>query len=304
MSKSYSNKNRVFNINAIHLLALFPLILFSYYKNGYLVYKENYLSMFGTLEYLVIPFIIVIISYLFEIYYYIGRKKDRDFSNVINSFSPYANLLCYLLCGPNDALYIVIPLIFIIDILMKILDKKVTINRVALFKCILFGILVALNIYNNANVYERITNATVFNTWDSFVGLEVGEMGVVSNLLVLLCFMVLIFNKYYKKDIALISLITYILFGITFILIGNIDYIEFINNTFNSGLLFVIVFVLTLSDASPILRGGRVVYAILVGILISFFINVFKLNIGIYFVILIMSVISPLINRLKISFYK
>lgn len=304
MSKSYSIKNRVFNINAIHLLALFPLVLFSYYKNGYLVYKENYMSLFSTLEYLVIPVIIVIISYLFEIYYYIGRKKDRDFTNVINSFSPFANLLCYLLCGPNDPLYIVIPLIFIIDILMKILDKKVTINRVALFKCILFGILVALNIYNNANVYERITNATVFNTWDSFVGLSVGEMGVVSNLLILLCFIVLMFNKYYKKDIALITLITYALFGTIFIIIGNLSFIDFINNTYNSGLLFAIVFVLTLSDASPILRAGRVVYAILIGIFFAFFVNILKINIGIYFVILIMGVISPLINRIKISFYK
>ena len=83
MSKSL--KNKVYDINLVHLLCLIPLVLFSYYKNGYLVYKENYMSLFSTLEYLVIPVVIVIISYLFEIYYYIGRKKDRDFSNVINS---------------------------------------------------------------------------------------------------------------------------------------------------------------------------------------------------------------------------
>ena len=80
--------------------------------------------------------------------------------------------------------------------------------------------------------------------------------------------------------------------------------IEFINNTFTSGIIFSIVFVLTLSEASPLLKSGRTIYAILTGILLTIFVNIFKINIGIYFVILIMSIISPLINKLKISISK
>lgn len=301
---SSTNKNKVFNINLFHLLSLFPLVLFSYYKNGYMVYKNQYLSFFSSLEYFVIPILIVIISYLIEIYYYIGIKKNRDYSNVVNSFCPYANLLCYLLCGPNDALYITIPLIFITDILMKILDKKITINRVALFKCILFILLVILGIYNNANIYESIMNIEIISTWEAFIGLTIGEMGVVSNLLILLCFIVLLFNKYYKKDIAIISILTYIIFGLFLVLVGNLNIIEFINNTFTSGIIFSIVYVLTLSEASPLLKSGRTIYAILTGILLTIFVNIFKINIGIYFIILIMSIISPLINKLKISISK
>ena len=52
---NYKNKNKVFNVNACHLLCLLPIVLFSYYKNGYLVYKANYMSFFSTLEYLIIP---------------------------------------------------------------------------------------------------------------------------------------------------------------------------------------------------------------------------------------------------------
>ncbi len=304
MSRSSKIKNRVFNINLTHLLCLVPLILFSYYKNGILVYKENYISFFSTLEYLVIPILIVVISYLFEIYYYVGIKKERDLSKVVNSFSPYANLLCYLLCGPSDALYIIVPLIFIIDIIMKCIDKKVTINRIALFKCLLFILLALIGKYYNANLLERIDGTQVFTLTESFVGFIVGEMGTVSNLFILLSFIVLLFNKYYKKDIALITLVTYILFSMFFVLTGNITFNEVLGNTLNNGVLFSIIFVLTLSEATPILRSGRIIYSILIGILIAFFVNIFNIFIGIYFVILVMSLISPLINRLKISVYK
>lgn len=301
---SRSLKNKVYDINLVHLLCLAPLVLFSYYKNGYLVYRENYMSFFSSLQYIIIPIVIVIVSYIFEIYYYVGIKKDRNLNNVINSFSPYANLLCYLLCGPNDALYIIVPLIFIIDILMKWLDKKITINRVALFKCLLFIILALCGLYNNANTYERIIGINVFNNMESFLGTVIGEIGTVSNLLIILSFIVLLFNRYYKKDIVFVVLITYLLFGGFFVLVDTISLNQLITNTLNSGLLFAVVFVLPLSEASPALKGGRTIYSILFGILVSIFINIFELYIGTYFIILFMSLIAPAINKLKISIYK
>ena len=304
MGKGYKTKNGVFNVNMCHLLCLIPIVLFSYYKNGYLVYKAHYMSLFGTLEYLIVPIIIVVISYLFEIYYYVGIKKDRNFNNVVNSFSPFFNLLCYLVCGPSDALYIIVPLIFLIDVLMKWLDGKITINRVALFKVLLFIILAIFGIYNNANTLERINNVSIFTNTETFLGLSVGEIGVVSNIFVILSFFVLMLNKYYKKDIAITALITYGLFGIFYVLVGTITLNQFLNHTFSSGVLFAIVFILTLSDSSPVLGGGRKIYAILFGILVSIFVNIFEVYIGIYVIILVMSIISPLINRLKISIYK
>ncbi len=302
MSKSM--KNKVYDINLVHLLCLIPLIIFSYYKNGYLVYEANYLSFFSSLQYLVIPIIIVVVSYLIEIYYYIGIKKERNSKNIINSLSPYANLLCYLLCGPNDYLFIIVPLIFIIDILMKWIGNKFTINRVALFKCLMFIILAVIGQYNNANTYEMILNVSSYSMLDSFLGTIIGEMGTVSNLLIILSFIVLLFNKYYKKDIPIIVFVTYILFGVFYVLVGTLSLNELISNTLGSGLLFAVVYVLPLSDASPILKGGRIIYSILFGILVSMFVNIFNLYIGIYFIILVMSLISPAINRLKISIYK
>ena len=85
---------------------------------------------------------------------------------------------------------------------------------------------------------------------------------------------------------------------------GTLNINEVLDNTFNSGIIFAIVFVLTLSESTPILSGGRSIYAVLFGILSAIFINVYNLYIGIYFIILGLSIISPMINKLKISVYK
>lgn len=304
MSKSFNNRNKVFGINTWHLLCLLPLVIFSFYKNGIKVFLTGQISMFTALQYLFIPVIIVLLSYVFETYFFVGKKEKRDLSDVVNSFVPYANLLCYLLCGPNDKLYIIIPLILIIDIIMKLIDGKFTINRVALFNCILFGILVALGLYNHGNLYEINADMQNVTLWESFIGFRIGEIGTISNLLVIVSFIILLFNKYYKKDIAIVALITYITFSVFFILMGTLNVNDVLANTFNSGILFAIVFVLTLSDSTPVLAGGRSIYAILFGILSAIFINVYNLYIGIYFIILGLSIISPMINKLKISLYK
>ena len=304
MNKSFNKKNKIFAINKNHLLCLLPLVLFSFYKNGLLVYKNHFLSLFSILQYMVVPVIVVVLSYVFEIYYYVGRKKEKDLSKVINSFVPFANLLCYLVTGPNNPLYITIPLIIVIDVLFKFIDNSFTINRIALFKCLLFFILVLLGIYNNYNYNELYGLGNNVNLSNLFVGFRIGEIGTISNLLVLISFVLLLFNKFYKKYIALSGIITYSLLTLFFVLLKVITFNDALVFMLDSSVLFVMVFVLTLSDASPVLKGGRILYGVLVGILCSIFVNVFKFYIGIYFVILGLSIITPMINKLKISLYK
>ena len=304
MAKKRISVNKVYNINVWHLIALIPIIIFNYYKNGVLVVRTNYMTSFSSLQYLVIPVIIVVLSYIFEIYYYIGKAKKNDLTDVVNSFVPFANVLCYLVCGPNMPLYIIIPLIVAIDILMKVIGNKVCLNRVALFKCILFILLALLGIYNNSNLYELKENVVFSSVSDSFLGFNIGEMGAISNLAVLIGFVILLFNKYYKKGIAFTAIITYLLFCCFFIAMKMLTPEEILSNTFNSGILFAIVYVLTLSDASPVLHGGKIIYSIFFSILAAIFVNIYSFDLGIYFIILALSFISPLINKLKISVYK
>ena len=120
---SSRSKNKVFGINTWHLLCLLPLVLYSFYKNGIKVFMSGHISMFTSLQYLFIPMIIVVVSYVFEIYFFVGKKGKKDLNDVTNSFVPYANLLCYLVCGPNDPLYIIVPFIFIVDVIIKMIES-------------------------------------------------------------------------------------------------------------------------------------------------------------------------------------
>jgi tRNA(Ile)-lysidine synthetase-like protein len=129
MKKGFLKKNKIFSINLLYLLSLIPIIIFAFYKNGLVVYKAGELSLFLSLQYIIIPIIIVVLSYVFETYYYLTIKKDDDLNNVINSIVPYANVLCYLVCGPMNKLFITIPILVLLDVVLKFIENKVTANN-------------------------------------------------------------------------------------------------------------------------------------------------------------------------------
>ncbi len=301
MKKGFLKKNKIFGINVLYLLSVLPIIIFSFYKNGYLVYKEGSLSLFLSTQYLVIPIIIIILSYIFEIYYYNGIKKEDNTNNVINSIVPYMNVLCYFVCGPANKLYITIPILIVIDVLMKFIDTKVSVNRVALYKCIIFGILSLFSMYSNLNYYEATLSSSITEASSLFLGMGSGEIGTTSTLLAIVGYLILLFNKYYKKEIPIICFISYALICILLYFGGVVNFNELLVNTFSSGFMFAIVFVATLSPATPVVRSGKIIYSVLVGVISAVMVNLVGYNIGIYFTILIAGLLSPGLNRFKIS---
>lgn len=301
MKNGFIKKNKILGINMLYLLGLLPVIMFSYYKNGFMVFKSGELSFFLSLQYLVIPIIIILLSYVFETYYYLGIKKEENTNNVVNSIVPYMNALCYLVCGPANKLYITIPIIVVIDVLLKFIDTKVAVNRVALFKCILFGLLTLLSTYTNANYHELTLNSSVTDPSSLFLGMGVGEIGTTSTLCALIGFIVLMFNTYYKKEIPIVCVVSYALVGILLYFADVVKFNELLINTFTSGFMFVAIFVTTLSTATPVVRSGRIIYALLVGILSAVMINVFNFNLGMYIVILVCGLLTPVFNKFKLS---
>lgn len=301
MKKGFLKKNKIFGINLLYLLSLLPIIIFSFYKNGYLVYKEGNLSLFLSTQYLVIPIIIILLSYIFEIYYYNGLKKEDSTNDVVNSIVPYMNVLCYFVCGPMNKLYITIPILIVIDVLMKFIDTRVSVNRVALYKCIIFGILSLFSMYSNLNYYEATLSSSITDISSLFLGMGVGEIGATSTLLAIVGYLILLFNKYYKKEIPIICFVSYALISILLYFGGVVNFNELLVNTFSSGFVFAIVFVATLSPATPVVRSGKIIYSVLVGIVSAVMVNLVGCSIGIYFTILIVGMLSPGLNRFKIS---
>lgn len=301
MKKGFLKKNKIFGINLLYLLSLLPIIIFSFYKNGYLVYKRGCLSLFLSTQYLVIPIIIILLSYIFEIYYYNGLKKEESTNDVVNSIVPYMNVLCYFVCGPMNKLYITIPILIVIDVLMKFIDTRVSVNRVALYKCVIFGILSLFSMYSNLNYYEATLSSSINDVSSLFLGMGVGEIGATSTLLAIVGYLILLFNKYYKKEIPIICFVSYALISILLYFGGVVNFNELLVNTFSSGFVFAIVFVATLSPATPVVRSGKIIYSVLVGIISAVMVNLVGYSIGIYFTILIVGMLSPGLNRFKIS---
>lgn len=301
MKKGFLKKNKIFSINLLYLLSLIPIIIFAFYKNGLVVYKAGELNLFLSFQYIVIPIIIVVLSYVFETYYYLTIKKDDDLNNVINSIVPYANVLCYLVCGPMNKLYITIPILVVLDVALKFFEQKVTINRVALYKCLIFLVLVALSMNTNQNYYEYTLKSQVDNPGSLFLGMGIGEIGTTSTLFAIVGYLVLLFNKYYKKEIPIICFVSYLLVGLLLYFAGVVSFNGLLINTFNSGFVFAIVFVATLSTATPVVKSGKIIYSLFIGIVSAIFINLVKFNLGIYITILVLGLVSPLLNKIKLS---
>ena len=298
MEKDLLKKNKVLGINILYIISILPLIVYGFYKNGLVPYQHGYMSLFLSLQYLVIPIVIIVLSYVFEIYYYMGIKKEDDSHNVINSLVPYINALCYLVCGPLDYLWLTIPLIIIIDIILKYIDNKIAINQVALFKCILYVILVAMGINTVGNNYE-ITEGFSTSLKNLFIGGYAGNIGTTSTLLAIVGFIILFFNSYYKKEIPIIALLGYAIVSVIIAFVLGIGFKDILVNSLQSGLMFNLVYVGTISVATPVVKMGRIIYALLLGMGLAVVINIVHINILIYVVILLLSLLGGVFNKLK-----
>lgn len=301
MENGFFKKNKILGIALLYILSLLPLIVFGYYKNGLLVYQHGFISFFSSLQYLVIPVIIIILSYVFETYYYIVVKKENNLHNVFNSVVPYINTLCYLVCAPMDYLWITIPIIVFLDILLKFVGNRVSVNQIALFQCVLFGILTALGMFQYANLYEASLSNEITDPSLLFIGKGVGAIGTTSTLCVLIGYVLLLFNSYYKKDIPIISFIGYAIVSIIIYFVGGLTFTEILVNTFASGFIFAAVFVSSLSTATPVIRSGRVLYGLLIGVLSAVSVHILHFYVGIYFVILVLGFLVPLFDKFKLS---
>lgn len=301
MEKGFFKKNKVLGINLLYILSIIPVIVFAFYKNGIVVWKNGFMSLFLATQYIVIPLIIILLSYVFETYYYMGIKKEEDTNSVFNSIAPYVNALCYLVCGPTNFLWLTVPLIVVLDVAIKFIDNKFSVNQVALFKCILFAILAIIGSTGNANLYEASLSTAVSDPSMLFIGNGIGEIGTTSALCALIGYVILLFNSYYKKDIPLLCFVGYGLASIIMYFAGGVSFNTILSNTFASGFMFVCVFVVSLSTATPVVKGGKIVYSLLVGIICAIMVHALHFYVGMYITILVASLLTPIFNKFKLS---
>ena len=298
----FVSHNNSTNNKMIHLLiALFPIIIFNFYKNGIVLYHRGYISfleMFYPLLFVLIPTLVSLTVEILYAYIFLKRKNNNLKNYLRNSFSVFPGLFLGLILPLNTPISIVIFGAFMATFVGKLLFGGFGNN---VFNPALIGRLFVISSYsviisNNGgylNPYELdtlstatpLSNASVVsgigtyelliapygNLWNFFFGMIPGTVGEVSSLLCIIGFIYLTLTKVIKWKIPVVYILT--VFLMTY-MIGNINDLGIwypLFQIFSGGLMFGAVFMSTDPVTSPTTPIGQVLYGLFLGILTVIF---------------------------------
>lgn len=279
--KSKNNENKIL---LKYILLLIPFLIYGFYKNGILLYKGEYVNIFYMFKPLILTIISILISYLF------AKYKKEDFI----SYRLYLNILSSLIALPNTNIFIYLIILFLVNILYTF--KKVNISLITVLLLIIVSMIFSKYLF--LNVYEESVNHS-YSITNYLFG---SGAGGISNTLFIYSVLVLIYlicDFSYKKHIVLTSLtVYYILLALSFVILKKFDY----NIALNNNLIFAFIFLNTISIFTPYTKGGCYLYGFILG-LFSFIFSFIDINIGVYLVSLILSLVFPYFDKfiLKIS---
>ena len=287
------SNNSIKKISFIYLISLLPLILFGFYKNGINLYLKgliNIFNMFKPILFIIIGFIIgILVNIIYE--KYINKNKSKVIDIIFSSFHPIYGILIACISSINTNLILFTIITFIVLFISKFLSLKI--NYIALTSLIIFFIMSMTNKFTFLNVYEASTNFNM-NAIDYLFGKGSGGIFTTNILLLIVSYIILYNSKTYKKNIPIISTITFSILTIIYsILTNNIGNI--LNMLFTNGILFSFVFIATDFISSSYTKNGIIIYSILVGILtfVLYLINPALSSLG---GILIASIFNSLID--------
>lgn len=244
-------------MNKILKLNIFYYISFIIISISRLITSNNIISN------IIFPIIIIIYSYLLSYIYYKKIKKEKYKFNIINTTLPVLNLTCYYLTN-NYTISI-----FII-ILISLLYKIIKINYISLYYIIYF-------------IICHILHIDISITYNTII------------LLIMYC--ILLFNEYYKREIALFTINSYVITALVLYLFNIGDITHLTNNFLLSSILYIAILVVSNNEYSPLTFIGKVIYSFIIGITSCLIIS-FKLKeLYIHIIIIILSTIIYIINK-------
>ena len=278
------------------IVALIPIILFSFYKNGVIPYTKGYISIFEMFYPLIFILIGTLSTFIFEtIYLVIVGKGKRKLKEVIsNSYAFMPGLFLSLVLPFNTPIIILIFGAFVSSIIAKMLFGGFGQN---IFNPALIGCLFVITAYSSLilinggymNLYERdtISGATPLSNVksldgigsyetavepyggisDFFIGTIPGSLGETSALLCIIAFIYLALTKTIKWRIPVLYISTVFIMSL-FIGLYNGESLWYpLFMLFSGGLMFGAIFMATDPVTSPVTKPAQIVFGICLGIL-------------------------------------
>ena len=186
------NKNNLKKNIISYILALIPLYLYGFYKNGIILYNKDYVSLFGMFK----IFYLLIINVL--LYFITNKilKKNISFDLI------FLSLFIIPLFMPFNINILVYILVMFLGLLFR---KYYNVSLIILILSIFFSFL------NPAEV----DNIYAFNAWDLLFGRNIGGLASTSIVIGIIIAIYLSLTNNYKYLITLSGVIIFILLSIS-----------------------------------------------------------------------------------------
>lgn len=273
------------DIIKIYYIALIPLIILSFYKNGILLYQNDLIKFYKILTPLYFLGVSVIVSIIISKILKINSRELILTSLIVAcSISINTNMIIYPI--------LLFASLFILEYIKK--TKKISLNDKAVLHLVLL-LALFINAYSYLNIGEKL-GIFNYNLFDIFLGHTSGGIASFSLFFVIISFIILIFNQFYKKKIAIFSSLAYIVVLLLLFLIFQKT--NYLNLMLSGNAYFAFIFIASDLNISPYSENGMIVYGILIGIITSL-VSIFLPYESPYIAILIVSLAIPFINHFQ-----
>lgn len=285
MNQTYIFSKETRNENLFYL-AVAPLFIYGIYKNGYLLYTNKYINLFEVFKVAMYPLISILIGYLIGLIFKNKKSELLKFGVLAGLVAPFDfNMIAYF--------SICIGMMFVV----ALVPNHLKINNIA-FLC---TILIILNkVFNNSIIFNpmEITNMYKFTLFDLFFGRGASFLYTSSVFWLLISYVILSFIKTYKKNIFIISSITFI--GLSFIyMFITKSYLNNLILLLNGTSFFSFIFIAPINESSPSISNEITIYSILVGLISFILVFIFKVYTGAIITVFALSIIYRIYNIIR-----
>lgn len=276
------NKENIAKIIKRYLICLIPLVLYGLYKNGFLLYSRDLISLFEAFK--IIILLLISIGIYFLVDKLIFHQKE------IWTFDLLYLLIIPLFMPPNINIVIYTIGLFISFILANLIEKKFKFNKMAFCKLIIILLLVIFSNYSYANTGENL-NIYSLNLWDNLWGRNIGGIASTNIILGLLIFLVFCITNNYKTIVATSSLVTFIVISLC---LNSFD----ITVLTSSSAILAIILLSIDSFSTPHTKRGMLIYGILAGLIAALLTKFVNLDEGVFISTLFLSFFASTLDKI------
>lgn len=276
------NKENIAKIIKRYLICLIPLVLYGLYKNGFLLYSRDLISLFEAFKIIILLLISIGIYFLVDKLIF-HQKKFWTFDLLYLLIIP-------LFMPPNINIGVYTIGLFVSFILANLIEKKFKFNKMAFCKLIIILLVVIFSNYSYANAGENL-NIYSLNLWDNLWGRNIGGIASTNIILGLLIFLVFCITNNYKTIVATSSLVTFIVISLC---LNSFDITVLTNSSAILGLILLSID----SFSTPHTKKGMLIYGILAGLITALLTKFVNLDEGVFISTLFLSFFASTLDKI------